>query len=169
MMKFRLHRLKLKITQIIFLASCLLPLASLCFAQPISSTELITNPKEYDGKEIVYEGEVIGEVMPRRQGVWVNVNDGDNSLGVWMSPQQARVIDYKGSYKTKGDILRIKGIFHYACPEHGGDLDIHANSVQNIKSGWQIQERMIPAKRSLLIILIVILCLILILRILINK
>ena len=37
-----------------------------CYAQPlVSSVELIEKAKEIDGKEIVYEGEVIGEVMTR--------------------------------------------------------------------------------------------------------
>jgi len=151
----------------LLITNCLL--FSVCYAQPVSSTELIENPQAYDGKEIIYEGEVIGELMQRRQGVWVNISDGDNAIGVWMRLQQAGMINYKGSYKTKGDILRIEGMFHLACPDHGGDLDIHANSVQEIASGWKIQEKIIPAKRTLLIILIVILCLILILRISINR
>ncbi|MGD9014947.1 MAG: DNA-binding protein, partial [Candidatus Omnitrophota bacterium] len=50
-----------------------------CYAEPVSSTELIENAKSYDGQQVVYEGEVIGEVMHRRDGVWVNINDGDNS------------------------------------------------------------------------------------------
>ena len=37
-----------------------------CYAQPlVSSVELIEKAKELDGKEVIYEGEVIGEVMTR--------------------------------------------------------------------------------------------------------
>ncbi len=137
-----------------------------CHAQEaISSTELIENAQIYDGKEVVYEGEVIGEIMHRRDGVWVNINDGDNSIGVWMSEELAAAIKHRGSYKARGDILEVKGIFNRACVQHGGDLDIHATALRKTKSGWLKQERIIPAKRDLLIILIVILCLILILRI----
>jgi hypothetical protein len=145
-------------------------LYTICHAQEvISSTELIEMPQEYDGEEVAYEGEVIGDIMKRRSGAWVNINDGYNSIGVWMTPKLAGVIEHRGSYKSKGDILRVKGIFHRACPQHGGDLDIHAASVRKIKSGWLREEKIIPAKQNLLIILIVILCLILILRILINR
>ena len=36
------------------------------YAQPlVSSVELIEKAKELDGKEVIYEGEVIGEVMTR--------------------------------------------------------------------------------------------------------
>ena len=140
-----------------------------CYAEPISSTELIQNPQWYDTKEVVYEGEVIGEVMRRKDGVWVNINDGENSIGVWMSSELASVIQYMGSYKAKGDILQVRGIFYYSCTQHGGDLDIHATSLRKIKSGWLKQESVILAKRNLLIILLVIACLILILRISIGR
>ena len=138
-------------------------------AQTISSIELIQNGKDYDGKEIVYEGEAIGEVMERKDGVWVNIYDKQNSFGAWMSPELASVIEYTGSYKAKGDILRIRGIFNYNCPLHGGDLDIHASSLEKIKSGYLKQEKIIPAKRNLLIILVGVLCLIIISRILIAR
>ncbi|MFH1578119.1 MAG: DNA-binding protein [Candidatus Omnitrophota bacterium] len=153
---------------LLFSVLCFLP--SLCYAQEVkSSIELIENGKTYDGQEIAYEGEVIGEVMKRRQGTWVNISDGDNSLGVWMSSDLAEDIEHKGSYKAKGDIFQVKGVFNYACLMHGGDLDIHAVSLHKIKSGWQKQEKAILAKRNLVITLSVILCLILILKILISK
>ena len=109
-------------------------------AQTISSTELIQDGKAYDAKEIVYQGEVIGEVMKRKDGVWVNIYDKQNSIGVWMTPESASIIEYAGSYKAKGDILRVRGIFNYNCPLHGGDLDIHASSLQKIKSGYLKQK-----------------------------
>ena len=140
-----------------------------CYAEPISSTELIQDSQQYDGKEVIFKGEVIGEVMPRGDGVWVNINDGENSIGIWMPHELAAAIEYRGGYNVKGDILEIKGIFNRACVQHGGDLDIHAISLEKIKSGWQKQDKIILAKRNLLIILTVILCLILILKISIIK
>lgn len=139
------------------------------FAQPISSEELIRNNQNYDAKEITYEGEVIGEVMRRKDGVWVNVYDNNNCIGVWMTKELAGIITYAGSYKTQGDIVQVDGVFNKSCPEHGGDLDIHATSLRKIKSGWVKEEKLIPTKRNLLIILSVILCLILILRIFITR
>ena len=156
--------------QFIVCALFFLLYAVFCYAQEIvSSTELIENPKDYNGKQIIYEGEVIAEIMHRRGGVWVNIKDGNNSIGVWMRPELAAIINHKGGYKTKGDILEVKGVFNHACPQHGGDLDIHATSLRKIRDGWQRQEEIIPAKRNLVIILSVVLCLILILRILIIR
>ena len=140
-----------------------------CYAEPISSSELFQNPQWYDEKEIVYEGEVVGEVMQRKEGAWVNVYDGENSIGVWMSKELAQTIEHQGSYKEKGDILQIQGVFNYTCQQHGGDLDIHAISLRKLKSGWVKQEKIIVAKRNLLVVLSIMLCLILILRILIIR
>ncbi|MDP2044226.1 MAG: hypothetical protein Q8K15_03545, partial [Candidatus Omnitrophota bacterium] len=64
----------------------------LLFAQTLSSTELINNAKQYDGKLVVYTGEVIGDVMPRGGNAWVNINDGNNALGVWMDASTAKEI-----------------------------------------------------------------------------
>ena len=140
-----------------------------CYAEIVSSTELIENADIYDGKEIVYEGEAIGEIRQREDGAWVNVYDGQTCIGVWMTKEIATIIKYLGSYKIQGDVIQIEGVFNKACPEHGGDLDIHATSLRKIKPGWVKQEKLIPAKRNLLIILSVILCLILILRIFIIR
>ncbi|MFH1678523.1 MAG: DNA-binding protein [Candidatus Omnitrophota bacterium] len=158
-----------RIIKIFFLSSVLFFLSSVCYAQTVSSVELIQAGQDYDGKEIIYEGEVIGEVMNRKGGTWVNINDGDNSIGVWMPTELAAVIEYKGGYKFQGDIIRVNGVFNYACRKHGGDLDIHAVSLLKIKPGWQKQEYVIPGKRNLLFILSVILCIILILKILIVR
>lgn len=148
----------------------LLSTCSYCYAQEvISSAELIKNAKVHDGKEVVYEGEVIGELMHRQDGVWTNIYDGQHSIGVWMSQELAELIKYTGSYKAQGDIVKLQGVFNNTCSIHGGDLDIHAISLQIVKPGWQKQERMILAKRNLLIILSVILCLILISKIFIIK
>jgi len=51
----------------------------MAFAQSLSSSELIRNAKEYDGKLIVYSGEVIGDVMLRGEFAWVNINDGERN------------------------------------------------------------------------------------------
>ena len=150
----------------------LLSLLMLAFAdtlraevRPVSSSQLIQNAQAYDAEEIIYEGEVVGELMPRRGGVWANISDGENAIGVWMTAELAAAIKYTGSYKTKGDCLRVTGIFNRACPEHAGTLDIHALSVQKTKTGWHKTEKPVPAKRSLVVILLVILCLVLILKI----
>jgi hypothetical protein len=141
-------------TQIIFLVTGFWLALTLCYAQPISSTELINNAKIYDGKTVVYTGEVIGDVMRRGDYAWINVNDGQNAIGIWINRSLAKEINYTGSYKTKGDEIEITGIFQRACPEHGGDLDIHAQALRKINSGRAVQEELNFGKINFVIILL---------------
>lgn len=140
-----------------------------CLAQPLSSAELINNSQVYDGLIVSYEGEVIGDVMKRATGTWININDGENAVGIWGSPFLLKDVVYTGSYKSFGDKIEITGIFHRACPEHGGDLDIHAQSLRKINSGRLKQERLNPDKRNQVIILAGVLILIWILSLLNRK
>jgi len=155
--------------RIFTLFSVFCSLFSVCYAQPLSSTELINNAKQLDGKIITYKGEVIGEVMKRADFAWVNVNDGINAVGIWIPFSLAREITYTGSYKAKGDIIEVSGVFHRACPEHGGDLDIHAQTLRKIDSGRFTRERLNPAKRNQALILLGVLFLVWILTLFLRK
>jgi len=135
-----------------FFIFTLLPQA--CFSGSISSSELIKNAKEHDGKLVIFSGEAIGDVMMRGEFAWVNINDGENSLGVWMSSSMAKEIKFTGSYKTSGDKLRITGIFNRACPMHGGDLDIHAQALHSLAEGGQIVRKLQQSKKNLSLILL---------------
>jgi len=139
-------------------------LATNCYAQPVSSTELISSAKAYDGKTVAYAGEVIGDVMVRGEYAWANINDGQNAIGVWMGKALAANISYSGSYKSKGDLVEIVGVFHRACPEHGGDLDIHAQGIRKMSNGKQVTEKLNLSKRNMSLVLLGVLCLVLILR-----
>ena len=108
------------------------------FSQSISSVELINNLKQYDGKLVVYEGEVIGDVMLRGEYAWVNINDGKNAIGIWIKKELLKDIINTGSYNVKGDLVEIAGKFNRSCVEHGGDVDIHAQSINKISSGGRI-------------------------------
>jgi len=124
------------------------------FSQSLSSSELIKNAKQYDGKIVIYSGEVIGDVMLRGEFAWVNINDGQNALGVWMSAALAKEIKFTGNYKSRGDRLEMVGVFHRACLEHGGDLDIHAQSLRKIGNGRIVKEKLNFDKTSLSLILL---------------
>ncbi|MFZ5801034.1 MAG: DNA-binding protein [Candidatus Omnitrophota bacterium] len=112
---------------------------SKAYAKPISSTELIEHAKEYDGKMVIFQGEAVGEVMRRGAFAWVNLNDGANALGIWLPISLASAITFTGGYKTSGDIIEIRGTFHRACLQHGGDLDIHAEELTVVKKGCRRQ------------------------------
>ena len=101
----------------------------LCFGQTVSSAELIAKAKDLDGKQVIYSGEVIGDVMNRGDFAWANIHDGANAVGVWLTAEMAAKIRLTGGFKHSGDLVEITGVFNRACIEHGGDMDIHAQSL----------------------------------------
>jgi hypothetical protein len=134
--------------------------ASQASAGTISSSDLINKAKEYDNKEIAYKGEIIGDMMVRGQYAWVNLNDGINAIGIWANKAMLKDVIYTGNFMSAGDTIEVAGIFHRACLEHGGDLDIHARSIHIISPGYplsnQIDHNKIKAVFTLSLILAVI-------------
>jgi hypothetical protein len=120
-----------------FLMTCVVLISSCfdCHAQSSTSLDLINNAKQYDNKTVDYKGEAIGDVMVRGDHAWVHVNDGISALGIWAPRTMIDYIHFVGDYRTKGDIVEVTGVFHRACPEHGGDLDIHASEIKKITAG----------------------------------
>lgn len=157
-LKGRLRRFK---GQIMFLVSGFWLLVTSVYAQGlVSSTELIEHARELDGREVSYQGEVIGEVMNRGDHSWVNLNDGENAIGIWSDNNLLGIISFCGSYQARGDSLEVRGIFNRACKIHGGDLDIHALHIIKLRDGRQVKHRLVQEKQTLAIILSgVLLCL----------
>ena len=125
----------------------LLLLSVPCYSETFD--ELITKCKEYDGKTVTIEGEVVGEVALRgkRKGfAWLNISDGNYGIGVFAPTSMVPVINHTGNYKTKGDTLSVVGILHRACPEHGGGLDIHAAQIRLTAKGHYIQHIVKPER-----------------------
>lgn len=109
------------------------------YAKNVTSDELINNAKEFDGKQVAFTGEVIGDIMKRGDYAWINVSDGSNAIGIFVPYQETKKIHYTGSYKYKGDTITVTGTFHRACAQHGGDMDIHSDAVQIVKKGYKVQ------------------------------
>lgn len=116
----------------------------------VSSGELVENASLYDGKTVVFRGEVIGDVMVRGDYAWINVNDDTYSSGsrelsgynsgqsIWCKAQDVEFIKITGDYRHVGDCIEVVGVFNRACAEHGGDMDIHAEEIRLIKRGSAI-------------------------------
>jgi len=116
-----------------------------------TSGELVETPREFDGTEITFQGEAIGEVMVRGDDAWIHLNDdaymyknveegaelgGYNSgMPVWLSAAEADKLTVVGDYKHEGDIAEIVGTFNAACAQHGGDMDIHATALSVVTPG----------------------------------
>lgn len=109
---------------------------SVCSAEEITDyNNLIENGRAFDGKQVAIKGEVIKEAMMRGDYAWINVSDGSNAIGVWVKASEINKLSIYGDYNHKGDTVEVTGTFHRDCNEHGGDMDIHANSMKVISKG----------------------------------
>jgi len=147
---------------------CMLAAAFSCSAQTAEtpspgSTALVEDAKDWDGRTVSFTGEAIGEAMRRGNMAWIHLNDdayglaqgaeaglfGFNSgIGVWVDARLASRIALFGDYTRHGDVVEVTGIFHAACPLHGGDMDIHADSLRIMRGGYEVAW---PIDRSRLI------------------
>jgi hypothetical protein len=112
------------------------------------SSALVEDSNDWNGRKVRFTGEAIGESMRRGTMSWIHLNDdpygleetaklsGFNSgIGVWIEAGLASRIAVFGGYGNHGDVVEITGIFNAACPEHGGDMDIHADSLRIVRAG----------------------------------
>ena len=65
------YPLILMLSLIIFLASLVIAEAAPVFL----AEELLKEAEKYDEKEVIYKGEVIGDIIIRRYFAWINVRD----------------------------------------------------------------------------------------------
>lgn len=126
-----------KLIIIIFAMILLFPYAIATESKPsYSSSQLIEQAKLLDGETIQYKGEVIGDILVRGEFAWLSVSDNANAVSVFLPSDLIPSSLILGRYAVRGDILNITGIFHRACSEHGGDMDIHGTSVERIQGGF---------------------------------
>ena len=116
-----------------------------------SSTQLIEQPKSWNGKTVTFRGEAIAERMVRGDYAWIHLNDdgyylknveegsglhGYNSgMPVWIPAKLTDQIATYGDYKHEGEVVEVRGVFNAACAIHGGDMDIHATELTRVLPG----------------------------------
>lgn len=108
--------------------------------------DLIEKASFYDGKRIAVEGEVIGEKLARPDGVWITILENGTALGVFVSADDASRVTMFGSYGHSGDRVSVKGVFHRACLDHGGDLDLHADTIVKLAEGKAATHAVVPVR-----------------------
>lgn len=115
----------------------------------MNSSQLVEDSHFYDQKEVTISGEVIGKPLDRGSYVWVNINDGENAIGIRVLKKDLPQIKYYGNYKEKGDLIRVNGVFYRACRQHGGETDIHGTTVRIIQQG-KIIKHSIDARKVII-------------------
>ena len=134
------------ISALLILVICLFPAPALASGTEVTSNDLIDQAREYDSREVIYTGEVIGDIMARGDHAWINVSDGSNAIGIWVKTADMQGIDTAGRYNMHGDTIKVTGVFHRACAEHGGDFDIHADKLELVEKGYAVAHPADPVK-----------------------
>ena len=116
----------------------------------ISSTQVFLCPSAYDGLEVTYVGEVVGELLRRRGGAWAQVNDDDyalvtgplvghreragfnTGLSVWLDEPLADRITAPGRPALRGDVVLLRGTLLRADPDDGGGITLRATQMETL-------------------------------------
>jgi hypothetical protein len=117
----------------------------------VNSASLVENASLWNGRVVTFKGEAVGERMVRGPMAWIHPNDdsymernieegaafeGYNSgHAVWLPAKLTQEIRFFGDFNHAGDLVKVTGVFNATCREHGGDMDIHASSVEIIRTG----------------------------------
>lgn len=122
----------------------------------ISSTQVYLCPSGYDGFEVTYVGEVVGEVLHRDGGAWVQVNDDDyalttgplighreragfnTGLSVWLEGDLADRIEQPGRAAVRGDVVLLRGTILRADPDDGGGITLRAHTMETLAGPLEI-------------------------------
>jgi len=142
-----------KIGILLLFGLLLCPVCALAEPTAVTSTDMIDQAGALDGQTVTFSGEVIGDIMRRGDYTWINVSDGSNAIGIWIPTDGLGDVQTAGRYADHGDEVRITGIFHRACREHGGDLDIHATQLALLSKGFETTHAVEPIRVVLAAIL----------------
>lgn len=112
----------------------------------VTSALVVACPQAFDGRRVVYVGEVVGDVLRRDGGAWVQVNDdpyalevgplpahddlrGSNSgLQVWLPDGLLAGIE-PGRPGTRGDVVQVEGVLLRADPDDAGGMSLRADRL----------------------------------------
>jgi hypothetical protein len=124
-------------------------------AAEASSTTLVEEAAKWNGRKVIFTGEAVGEKMVRGLKCWIHLNDdaymwknieegaelgGYNSgQAIWVDAGSAGKITYYGNYLHEGDIVKVTGTFNSVCRDHGGDMDIHADTLEIVRIGHPVE------------------------------
>lgn len=124
----------------------------------VTASEIIECPDAFDGQIVDYLGEVVGDVLDRRDGAWLLVNDdryalevgplsghrefagGNTGLAVWV-PDPVPTLE-PGGNNRRGTIILVRGHLMRADPADGGGLSLRAlsgDAVQIVRESESVR------------------------------
>lgn len=115
--------------------------------QIVALQSLVKEPDKYNQKMVFLQAEAIGEPLTTDTGIWLNLGSDGYNIAVFLEEKEMlEKIDYWGSYREKGDIVGIKGIFYKNCPIHN-QRGIHLIDLSIKEQGKEIEHKTSQQKR----------------------
>ena len=123
----------------------------------ISSPQVHGCPSAFDGLEVTFVGEAIGEVLRRDGGAWLQVNDDayalevgpmvghrehagfNTGLSVWLPDGLHESVETVGRPQQRGDVLLLRGTIEQSDPDDGGGITLRADDLEVLADGTRIE------------------------------
>lgn len=132
----------------------------------VTANELYDCPETFDGQRVRYRGEVVGAVLQRDDGAWLQLNDdayarglgqlpahrefrgGNAGVGVFVPPAVAERITIVGGPDAAGDVLTVEGVFHRVDADTVEVAIIRADEGEITTRGTPVSYPTLPARRN---------------------
>jgi hypothetical protein len=121
-------------------------------------------PRLLDGQDVVYVGEIVGDVLARDGGAWVQMNDDayalelgplgahrerrgfSSGLAVWLPDGLHEDLGPPGRHARRGAVVLVEGMFLRADPLDGGGMSVRATTLTVLAEPFEVTE---PLDRGL--------------------
>lgn len=138
----------------------------------VSSTAVYECPDLFDGHQVTYLGEVVGDILERDGGAWLLVNDDDyavevgpaatsgqmrgqnSGLAVWLPDPLVDELSRPGGPGWRGDVIEISGTVHRVDPNDGGGLTLRADDMNVVAEATPAETPINPTQAGLAIALV---------------
>lgn len=113
----------------------LLCLLTAAWAIPVQT--LVEQGAAYDKTTVTITGEVIGDILYRKNCVWLNVLSPEGTaIGIKTTQNAITAIQNTGSNKEHGDTVTVVGTFYRFNQEELGETMILANKITVLEPGY---------------------------------
>jgi hypothetical protein len=124
----------------------------------LTSSLAFACPRLFDGRSVIFVGEVVGDVLRRDGGAWVQVNDDayalergpigphrerlgtSSGLAVWLPDGLHETLGDPGRYGRRGDLVQVSGDFLRADPADGGGMAVRARELELLSPSTPVTE-----------------------------
>lgn len=134
---------------VVVLSGFAMPAVASQHAVEVEASQLLSDPDEWDGRQVAVTGELVGDYSPRDGGVWVQLNDDSfvgSPIGAGGTPETTntgigariptdvfdRVEGQAGRYGRIGPIVRLEGIFRHSDAELQGETYLAVDAATTI-------------------------------------